>query len=247
MGARHRAEPRPPAGERAPRQADRRSSTDRLLLLDDEPDRPAAPGVGAGEPGRGAASSTGSRSTPTWPAGPGSRWTGCSRCPACSPRPPAPRTDPNRAMAAPRQRPAPTGWRSLALPRAGRRPQLARAQPRTRPPACRVRIAEEGHGAPDCHVRGVPRRGAVRGLDRRAEACSLIDAESFLQRFTPRTRRSPWSQRNREHVARLTAAGLMLPAGLAAVEAARPTDAGTPRTPAPADRGATGPGCGAGR
>ncbi len=47
------------------------------------------------------------------------------------------------------------------------------------------------------------------------------DAEWFLQRFTPRTRRSPWSQRNREHVARLTAAGLMLPAGLAAVEAAK--------------------------
>jgi len=47
------------------------------------------------------------------------------------------------------------------------------------------------------------------------------DADSFLQRFTPRTRRSPWSKRNREHVERLTAAGEMHAAGLAAVDAAR--------------------------
>ena len=47
------------------------------------------------------------------------------------------------------------------------------------------------------------------------------DADSFLQKFTPRQKRSPWSKRNREHVARLTAAGEMHAAGLAAVEAAR--------------------------
>lgn len=47
------------------------------------------------------------------------------------------------------------------------------------------------------------------------------DADSFLQKFTPRTRRSPWSKRNREHVERLIAGGEMHPAGLAAVEAAR--------------------------
>ena len=47
------------------------------------------------------------------------------------------------------------------------------------------------------------------------------DAESFLQKFTPRTRRSPWSKRNREHVERLVAAGEMHSAGLAAVEAAK--------------------------
>lgn len=47
------------------------------------------------------------------------------------------------------------------------------------------------------------------------------DADSFLQRFTPRTRRSPWSKRNRDHVERLVAAGAMHAAGLAAVEAAR--------------------------
>lgn len=47
------------------------------------------------------------------------------------------------------------------------------------------------------------------------------DANSFLQKFTPRQRRSPWSKRNREHVKRLLAAGEMHSAGMAAVEAAR--------------------------
>ena len=47
------------------------------------------------------------------------------------------------------------------------------------------------------------------------------DADSFLQKFTPRQKRSHWSKRNREHVARLVAAGEMHSAGLAAVEAAK--------------------------
>ena len=58
---------------RAPRQADRVPRQDRLLLLDDEPDRPAAPGVGAGVAGRRASWSTRSRSTPTPSTGPRSR------------------------------------------------------------------------------------------------------------------------------------------------------------------------------
>jgi uncharacterized protein YdeI (YjbR/CyaY-like superfamily) len=47
------------------------------------------------------------------------------------------------------------------------------------------------------------------------------DEGSFRQRFTPRTKRSPWSERNRDNIARLTAAGSMQPAGMAAVEAAQ--------------------------
>ena len=47
------------------------------------------------------------------------------------------------------------------------------------------------------------------------------DEGSYRQRFTPRTKRSPWSERNRDHIARLTAEGLMQPAGVAAVEAAQ--------------------------
>jgi uncharacterized protein YdeI (YjbR/CyaY-like superfamily) len=48
-----------------------------------------------------------------------------------------------------------------------------------------------------------------------------LDATWFLQRFTPRKGGSRWSQLNTEHVARLTAAERMRPAGLAQVAAAR--------------------------
>ena len=48
-----------------------------------------------------------------------------------------------------------------------------------------------------------------------------LDEESFLQRYTPRRRRSLWSQVNRENVARLTAAGRMMPPGQAQVDAAK--------------------------
>lgn len=48
-----------------------------------------------------------------------------------------------------------------------------------------------------------------------------FDSESFLQRYSPRRARSAWSQINRDHVARLTAAGRMQPAGQRQVDAAR--------------------------
>jgi len=48
-----------------------------------------------------------------------------------------------------------------------------------------------------------------------------FDQRSFLQRYTPRRPRSVWSQINREHVARLTAAGRMTPHGQRQVDAAR--------------------------
>ena len=47
------------------------------------------------------------------------------------------------------------------------------------------------------------------------------DERSFLQRFTPRQAKSIWSQINQEHVARLSAAGRMQPAGMAQVHAAQ--------------------------
>jgi uncharacterized protein YdeI (YjbR/CyaY-like superfamily) len=47
------------------------------------------------------------------------------------------------------------------------------------------------------------------------------DASTFRQRFTPRRSRSPWSKRNVEIVARLSAEGRMHPAGVAEVERAR--------------------------
>ncbi len=48
-----------------------------------------------------------------------------------------------------------------------------------------------------------------------------FDERSFLQRYTPRQKRSIWSQINRDHVARLTAAGRMTPHGQRQVDAAR--------------------------
>lgn len=48
-----------------------------------------------------------------------------------------------------------------------------------------------------------------------------LDADSFLQRFTPRGPKSSWSEINVAHVERLTAEGRMQPAGLKPVEAAK--------------------------
>jgi len=48
-----------------------------------------------------------------------------------------------------------------------------------------------------------------------------LDDESFLQRFTPRRRKSIWSQVNREHVARLVAEGRMKEPGQREVDAAK--------------------------
>ena len=46
------------------------------------------------------------------------------------------------------------------------------------------------------------------------------DEQSYLQRYTPRRPKGRWSQVNRDHVARLTAAGRMTPHGQAAIDAA---------------------------
>jgi uncharacterized protein YdeI (YjbR/CyaY-like superfamily) len=48
-----------------------------------------------------------------------------------------------------------------------------------------------------------------------------FDERSFLQRYSPRGRKSRWSQINREHVARLVAAGRMTPHGQRVVNAAK--------------------------
>jgi uncharacterized protein YdeI (YjbR/CyaY-like superfamily) len=48
-----------------------------------------------------------------------------------------------------------------------------------------------------------------------------LDEHSFLQRYTPRRRKSIWSQVNREHVARLIAAGRMTPHGQRQIDAAK--------------------------
>jgi uncharacterized protein YdeI (YjbR/CyaY-like superfamily) len=50
-----------------------------------------------------------------------------------------------------------------------------------------------------------------------------LDDERSIQWFAPRRARSAWARSNKERVARLTAAGLMLPAGFAAIEEAKRT------------------------
>lgn len=47
------------------------------------------------------------------------------------------------------------------------------------------------------------------------------DEKSYLQKYTPRRKRSMWSKRNTEYVARLLKAGKMRLAGLKAVEDAK--------------------------
>ena len=48
-----------------------------------------------------------------------------------------------------------------------------------------------------------------------------FDELSFLQRYTPRRKKSMWSQVNREHVARLIKAGRMTPHGHQQIDAAK--------------------------
>src|SRR5262245_29841673 len=57
--------------------------------------------------------------------------------------------------------------------------------------------------------------GWIDGIGKR------FDESSYLQRFSPRRPKSIWSQVNREHVARLTAAGRMTEAGQRQVDAAK--------------------------
>jgi uncharacterized protein YdeI (YjbR/CyaY-like superfamily) len=50
-----------------------------------------------------------------------------------------------------------------------------------------------------------------------------VDAESYMQLFTPRKSKSAWAKSNKERVERLIAQGLMTPAGLAKIEEAKRT------------------------
>ena len=63
-----------------------------------------------------------------------------------------------------------------------------------------------------------------------------FDERSFLQRYTPRTAKSIWSQINRDNVARLTAAGRMTPHGQRQVDAAKADGRGTRPMPPCATR-----------
>jgi len=82
-----------------------------------------------------------------------------------------------------------------------------------------LRIAKKGTGIAsvdhDQALEEALRHGWIDGTARR------VDDRWFVQKFTPRTRRSRWSKINRESAERLIAEGRMFPRGLGEVEAAR--------------------------
>jgi len=84
-----------------------------------------------------------------------------------------------------------------------------------------VRIFRKGSGRPsvdwnDCVVAGIT-WGWIDGQRK------SLDAESYLQRMTPRRPASNWSLKNVQHAERLIAEGTMQPPGLAMIEIARTT------------------------
>jgi len=82
-----------------------------------------------------------------------------------------------------------------------------------------VRIYKKGSGVPSVSHAGALDValcwGWIDGVRR------SYDDESFLQRYSPRRPKSLWSQINRDHVARLTAAGRMTPHGQRQVDLAK--------------------------
>ena len=82
-----------------------------------------------------------------------------------------------------------------------------------------IEIAKKGSGIESVRYPEVLDTALCFGwIDGRREA---LDDTHFLQRFTPRRARSPWSRINRDKAERLIAEGRMRPAGLAEVERAR--------------------------
>ncbi len=78
---------------------------------------------------------------------------------------------------------------------------------------------KKGSGRPRvAHADAVEEALCVGWIDSRANA---LDTERSTQLFSPRKPHSPWSRLNKRRVEQLTAAGLMRPAGLAVVAAAK--------------------------
>jgi uncharacterized protein YdeI (YjbR/CyaY-like superfamily) len=93
---------------------------------------------------------------------------------------------------------------------------------------------EDHHAEPDGIWLQIAKKGAPEPSVTYAEAVELslcfgwidgqrrgLDANHFLQRFTPRRPRGRWSKINREKAEALIAAGRVRPAGLAEIEAAK--------------------------
>ena len=82
-----------------------------------------------------------------------------------------------------------------------------------------ISIAKKGTGIESVRYPEVLEHAICFGwIDGRRER---LDDARFLQRFTPRRSRSPWSKINREKAERLAQEGLMAPAGLEEVRRAK--------------------------
>jgi uncharacterized protein YdeI (YjbR/CyaY-like superfamily) len=82
-----------------------------------------------------------------------------------------------------------------------------------------VRVARKGSGLRAItHAEAVESALCFGWIDSQARR---LDDQSFVQRFTRRSRPSPWSAINRERALELIRQGRMRPAGLAEVERAR--------------------------
>lgn len=82
-----------------------------------------------------------------------------------------------------------------------------------------LRYFKKASGQPTiAHVEAVQEALCWGWIDGQMRAC---DEVSWLVKFTPRGPRSTWSQVNIGHVERLLREGRMMPAGLAAMEAAK--------------------------
>ena len=82
-----------------------------------------------------------------------------------------------------------------------------------------VQIFKKGSGEPsitwdDCVIESIT-WGWIDGIKKR------LDDTSYVQRRTPRRPKSNWSKRNCNHAERLIKEGLMMPTGLAQVDAAK--------------------------
>ena len=82
-----------------------------------------------------------------------------------------------------------------------------------------IKLAKKGAGIPSVSYEEAVEVALCYGwIDGQARS---LDDRFWMQRFTPRARRSPWSKSNRERVAKLIATQRMKPAGLREVERAK--------------------------
>ncbi|WP_394770452.1 YdeI family protein [Lacisediminihabitans sp.] len=89
----------------------------------------------------------------------------------------------------------------------------------TEPGGVRLMLRKKGSALPGIGVeQALDEALCVGWIDGQRAA---FDEHYFLQAYSPRRARSPWSQINRDHVARLAAEGRMRPSGLAEVDQAK--------------------------